>query len=685
MAQDWIMRYPLIDVHGNYGTVGGDGAAASRYTESRLTLLPEEGMLKNLNKEIVDTQPNYSEDLTEPCLLPAVFPNLLCNPTKGIGVAIATEFLPHNLVDISDVIINYIRTGNLDYSNLYPDFPLGGTIVNKDSVHKIYETGKGSVILEANYSEERKNGKRYLVFHTIPFQVTTENLLTKVNEVCEEGKVTGIVNVYDDSNDEKIRIVFELSQGADTDKVAEMLYAETDLRKTYSANQVAIVSKTPMLLNLQQIVDIYVNHNTLCIKREFEYDADKTEKRIHILEGLLIAVNNIDEVIYIIRNDKAPKETLKITFDLDEEQVKAILDMKLARLSKLEVEKLENELQEKKEYLEYCLSIIKNQVKQKAMLIDRLTQLVKKFGDERRTQVIQKEISKNIKTKEKMEVQPEDVILILNKDGYLKSVPIKSYKASKDIILDMFKTDTTQLINLYSNQGRMFRVKVSQIQNCGVNDKGTAVGSLLNLNNNEKILMASPQENSQYDYILFMTKNGIVKKTKVSEYSGTTQNVKGLKAINLKDKDEVVSIALGTDIQNVFLITNNGYCIRFSVDNISYQGKIASGVKGIVLRENDYVVKGILCNEDDPFAIVGRAGNCKLVDQSEFPIQGRGGKGAKVSGEPIAGVLQVKLSDEIRLITAKGSTLLKISSFKQMSRHDYGLIFCKQEVIDIIK
>lgn len=683
MSQPFTNNVPEIDFHGANGNIilGGDAVANQRYTEARLSPVVEEGMFTGINKDAVDMILNFSEDAKMPKVLPAVFPRLLVNGAQGIGVSISNVWLSHNLQETGDLILKYMREGVLDSDTYYPDFPTGGTIVNKDELATINKTGRGKVIVEAAYDIDGYD----INFYEMPYQVYIEPVIEQIKDAIEENKIHNVKEVFNKSDKKRISLVVSCNRGADTDKVLAELFTFTDLRKQYNANQNGIVSKTPILLNLKQVVDVYIEHNCSCIKREHAYDMEKAKQRIHILEGLLKAITNIDEVIEIIRNDSNPSSTLKITFDLSDEQVKAILDMKLSRLSKLEVDKVKSELQEKKDLVDYCGQVVESNDKQKEILIDRLSSLCEKYGSTRRSQVVQKTVAKiGTTARQKAEAVPEDVIVLINRDGYLKSIPIKSYRATREIILGQFKTTTADLINLYSNQGHLFRIKVSQIQQCSSTDKGTAIGSLITLANKEKILTITPQANDQYDYILFATKNGIVKKTKISDYAGSVQNVKGIKSMNLKDKDEIVSVALGTDIQNILITTNDGYCIRCASDDISYQGKIAGGVKGITLRDGDYVVNTILCNEDNPFIVVGRKGNCKLVDQSEFTIQCRGGKGAKVSGEPIAGILQVKASDTITLITVRGITNLKIANVKKMHRSDYGEVLCHQEVVDVL-
>ena len=684
MSQSFTNNVPEIDFHGANGNIilGGDAVANQRYTEARLSPVVEEGMFKGIDKNSVDMILNFSQDAKMPTVLPAIFPRLLVNGAQGIGVSIANTWIGHNLKETGELISKYIQTGELDQDNYYPDFPTGGCIINKDDLPEINKTGKGKVILEANYKIDNLE----IDFYEMPYQVYIEPVIEQIKDGIEQDKIHGIKEVLNKSDKKRISLTVACDQKKNIEQTLIELFTYTDLRKQYNVNQNGIVSKTPCLLNLQQVIDAYIKHNCTCIRREYEYDKDKSLARIHIIEGLLIAINNIDAVINIIKQEKQPSVALKEKFELDDEQVKAILDMKLARLSKLEKDKLATELREKEDLVQYCIKIISSKEEQKKILIERLDNLCQKYGSGRHTKIMQKNAVKaSSSPKEKAKAAPQDIIVTCNKDGYLKNIPVTSYRVSKELLLSQFKTTTEDLINIYSNQGRMFRIKVSQIKQCGSADKGSAIGSLVTLNPKEKILAVWPQQNDQYDYICFTTKNGVVKKTKISEYCGTVQNVKGIKAMSLKDNDEVISITLGTDLNSILIITNNGYCVRFASDDVNYQGKNAGGVKGINLRDNDYAVSSIICNEDDSFLVVGCAGNCKLVDSKEFVIQGRGGKGAKVSGEPIAGVVQVKNSSIVNLITSKGMMELKVSKVKKMHRQDYGDILCKQKVIDIIK
>lgn len=680
LAQPWIQRYPLLDFHGNYGSPFGDSQAAMRYTEAKLSPLVEEGMLYGLNKENVDWIPNFTNEEMEPSTLPAVFPGLFCLPNQGIGYAIACNFLTYNLDEVGEAIKAYIRTSELP--QLQYDLASGGTIINPQIMDQIHKTGKGTVIVESKYEIDDNT----ITISELPFNVMFDDVFDEIVKLYNNDEINGISNIINNSGNNKMELVIECVDGIDPQNVMNVLMEKTKLRNSYSINQIALVDNKPKLLSTEDMIKIYIKHNCECIKREHMFDLERARKRIHILDGLLIAIGNIDDVIKIIRHDKTPSQTLKEQYNLDDEQVKAILDMKLARLSKLEVDKIRDELQEKKEVVNYCGKVVMSEVEQKKILIDRLTSLCKKYFSPRRTKIMKKEIVKSTSkvSKEKKEQTPIEVLVIANKDAYLKVVPVSNFRATKDVIINCFKSDTMSFINVFTNQGRMFRIKLSSINLCGPADKGTAIGSLVQLQKGEKILSVQPQQNDDKDYYIFTTKNGLVKKTKTSEYNGNVQNLKGLKAMGVKENDEIISISLGTDIENILITTKNGFCIRVASDDFNYQGKTAGGVKGISLRDGDCVVSSICCNEDDMFAVIGYYGNCKLVDQAEFNIQGRGGKGSKVSGEPISKLLQVKTNDTLHLVTSSGTMSLSVTKIPVMHRYDHGETFCKKEILDVI-
>ena len=614
LAQEWNVRYPLINWHGNKGNIGGDGAAAMRYTEARLESLAEEGMLQNLNKDIVDMQPNYSEDLEEPTLLPALFPNLLCNPNSGIGVAMACNWLPYNMRElINQVIIPHLKEETTDYESIAPDFPTGGDIINPSIIKTINRTGKGTIVVDGRYKVEERSGRKLIVFYEIPYGVKIEyeeqgkakGIIPQLRKAVSEEKINNVTDIRDESA-KTIRIVIEVDNAADIERVASQIYNETDLRKSFSANYVALVSKTPKLLNLFEVIKIYTQHNLSCIKREFKFEYEKTIKRLHILKGLIWAVQNIDNVIQYIREGK-PLTSLNKS--LTYPQIKAILDMKLGRLSKLEEEKLIQEKEEKEKYAAYCKEIIESEDKQKEILIERLRQLDKKFGDDRRTQINEKKIIKKTSAAKVKEVIIEDVVVTYSNTGYIQSIPVKSYKTAAYV--NSFKCQTDDMILLFSSLGKLYRLKVDVIKQCGPKDKGTAVGALLNLEQGEKILnIFSMNIDEKHPYIVGVTKYGQIKKSDKTIYLGSTQNKNGLKAAGLKENDVYIGF-WESNGDYMTLITNNKMVIQFEIEKVNPCGKTAKGVKGINLADNDYVVEAKLSS----------------TPNKKYSVQGRGGKG----------------------------------------------------------
>ena len=629
LAQEWNVRYPFINWHGNKGNIGGDGAAAMRYTEARLNPLAQDGMLQNLNKNIVDMQPNYSEDLEEPVLLPALFPNLLCNPNSGIGVAMACNWLPYNFKELAEqVIIPHLQGKTTDYEHIYPDFPTGGVIINPKNIELINSTGKGRLIVDGQYKIEERGNKKLIVFYEIPFSTKIEyedqgkakGIIPQLRKAIEEEKITDVLDVRDESA-KTIRIVIECAATANIDKIIAQIYSETDLRKSFSANYVALIGKTPKLLNIHDVIVIYTSHNLSCIKREFQFEYDKTIARIHILKGLIWAVQHIDEVIEYVREGIS---LCKLTDCIDNIQEKAILDMKLGRLSKLEEKKLIQEKDEKEKYAEYCKEILDSENKQKEILIERLRELVKKYGDSRKTQISEKTVVKTSSAAKPKEVIIEDVMITYSDTGYIQSIPVKSYRASA-AYKNTFKCQTNDIILLFSSFGKVYRLKVGEIKQCGNKDKGIACGALVNLEPGEKILnIFSANINEKYPYIVGFTKMGLVKKSDKTIYFGATQNKNGLKAAGLNNKDEYIRW-LECNGDYAILITNHGYIIQFDLEKINPVGKTAKGVKGITLEENDFVIEAIVCNP--AVDTINYKKYNKVI--KGIKVQGRGGKGKK--------------------------------------------------------
>ena len=613
MSQPFTNNIPEVDFHGANGNIilGGDSLAADRYSEARLAPITEKGMLAGINKNNVPMIPNFSEDEEWPQYLPAVFPRLLVNGSQGIGVSLAQTWLPHNFTETANLILDYIETGKLKEDTYYPDFPTGGTIINKDELAVINKTGKGKVVVDAKYRIEGNE----IIFYEMPYQVYIEPVIEKIKEVFEKGEIAGLADVVNKSDKKNIALVIECQKGFAPEKVVEDLFRTTPLRSQYNANQNAVISKTPVLLTLKEVVDIYIEHNCECIQKEHQYDLNMANARLEILNGLLSALADIDDIISIIRNsDNAvnAKETLKDKYDFSENQANAILGMKLLKLTKLDGVELENEKKEKEELVKYCTTVVSSEKKQKDILSERLKDLVKEFGDKRRTQVMQRTITKATKSKSEKEKVVENVVITFNPIGYLQNIPLVSYKKNGH---EAFKMTTEDFIMVFTNQGRFFRIAPKDIKSCGPKDKGTAIGAILPLERDEKVLMVSDSiVNEKRPYILFAMADGKIKKTEKVEYLGTTRNMRGMVATKLFDDSEVVAIQ-ETNGNDVIISTKGGYRIRIDADEIRLTGKNSGGVKGIAIQEGDEVIEVLVVEKDE---------------YPEIARQKRGGKGKRI-------------------------------------------------------
>lgn len=597
MSQPFTNNIPEVDFHGANGNVilGGDAIAADRYTEARLAGITEDGMLRGIEKNNVDMIWNFSEDEQWPKVLPAIFPRLLVNGCQGIGVSVANTFLPHNFTETADMILSYLTLGTLDTSNYYPDFPTGGTIINKDELDSINKTGKGRVIVQAKYSIEGQE----ISFTEMPYQIYIEPVIEKIKEKIDSGELEGIDDVINKSDKKRLLLVVKCQKGYNSKKVLSDLFNLTPLQSQYNANQFGIISKTPILLSTKELIDAYITHNLECIKREFQFDLNKTQNRIEILEGLITALTSIDSIVETIKESENPtvaKSALVETYSLTDNQAQAILDMKLARLTKLDGVKLNEELQEKKEYANKCAAIVDSEKEQKNVLVERLTELKNKYGDKRRTQVVQKVIEKKTKNGTTRQPKPvEDVVVTFNSLGYLQRIPVSLYRNNNHKAI---KTTTEDLILLFTNFGRFFRISPNDIRSCGVRDKGTAIGAIVKLQPNEKVInIFSTEINASRPYLTFALNNGIIKKVSKCSYLSQTKSLSGLKALKLKDEDILVSV-LETNGNILRLETEKAYEIFLELDKIRESQKNSYGIKGIKLTANDKVVKADLFEKD---------------------------------------------------------------------------------------
>lgn len=623
MSQPFINNIPEIDFHGSNGNVilGGDAIAADRYTEARLAPIVEEGMLYGIDKDVVPMIKNFSEDEYWPTVLPAVFPRLLVNGAQGIGVSLSNTWLPHNFTETADLLLKYIETGELDCDNYYPDFPTGGMIINQSDLGQINKTGKGKVIVESKYRIEGQE----ITFYELPYQVYIEPVIDEIKQAITDEKISGIADIYNKSDKKQISLVITCS--GDPAAVVAQLFANTNLRKQFNANQNGIISKTPIMINLQKYADTYIQHNTECIKREYEYDLAAAQKRIHILEGLAKALEDIDNVIALIKKSNNKTEAgknLRDTYNLSVEQSDAILKMTLSRLAHMEQIDIANELQEKKELALQCQSVIENEIKQKELLCKRLRALVKKYGTKRRSEVTQKDLPIRTSSSKAKEVVIEDVVLCLTETGYIKSIPLKAYRSITGVKIS-YKLRTDDMILLFSSLGKVYRIKVNEIKQCGLKDKGIALGALLGLESGEVILnMFSMNIDEKHPYITGVTKNGLVKKSDKNIYIGSTQNKRGFVGAGLKEGDSYIWFG-ETNGDYMSLITNDNMIIQFDLEKINPVGKTAKGVKGIALAENDYVIEVVVCNPAIDTIKIKRYN--KTINN--IVVQNRGGKGKK--------------------------------------------------------
>ena len=679
LSQDWVMRYPLIDFHGNNGNIIGDGPAHMRYTEARLAKIAEDGLLDGLKKNAVDFIPNYDETSEEPITLPAIFPNLLCNPNEGIGVAMACKWAPHNLVEVAEAIGQYLRGEEPMLPG--PDFPTGGIVINKDDIPNIMRTGHGSVRIRGVYKVEKNN----LVFYEIPYGQTIEGLVAEIGKVCEEGKIDGIEDVRDETNKKGIRIVIECKKGSNPDAIAKKLYSHTNLQSSFSYNMVGLVDKTPIELNLKDCIKIYVDHNIECIVREAEFDREKALARLEVVEGLLIALADIDNVIAIIKKSDSPaaaKEALVKKYKFTDNQVTAILNMKLSSLARLEGVKLENEKADLAKKIAELTGLIANENKQIEELSNRLNSFVKKYGDARRTQLAQIEVPKEEKEIEL--VEPEDVVVICTQSGDIKRVPKTSFKVQRrngkgvktqdDVILSSISTNTIDTLLIFTSEGRMFRMLVDNVP-AGTNaSRGTNLATLLKLNPNEKIMYVTSQfRKTDAKYVVFFTKNGLIKKTQLDEFKATKKTT-GIQAIKFKEGDSLANVTLLND-EDVIVITKNGMSIKFGTKDIAPIGRIAAGVKAIKLKEGDEVLVGLPISKrhDNDLGVFTTSGLGKRVKTSEIPTQNRGGVGVIISESAVAGSALIDSNDNLLIIGRPNSICIEANGISIMGRTAAGV------------
>ena len=689
LSQPWNMRYPLIAFHGNNGSRDGDEAAAYRYTECKLSKIGEE-MLADIKKDTVDWQLAYTDEEDEPIYLPGRIPNLILNGTSGIAVAMACSFAPHNLNEVMDAACHVAQNPKCDIKEILdfikgPDFPTGGLIINKDELATAYLTGKGRARMRGEYIIESDKRGDSIVFTSIPYKVSKENLVTEIDKLCEEGKLEGIVAIRDESNKDGVRFVIELAKGVSTEPIIAKLFKMTRLEDTYSFNQVTLVDKKPQLLNMKQLLEIYIEHQTDVLTRKTKFEAEKIKDRIHILEGLLKALEDIDNVIALIKKSEsaaAAKVSLMNVYNLSEVQAKAILDMKLAKLAKLEKIEIENERAERLKELARLEAILLNPI---PTLVEGFKELKKNYGDARRSTITQVATTKE--EKEIEFVEPEKCVVIMTEGGLVKRIPSTSFRTQKrngkgvktqdDITHAVIRTNTIDSLMIFSNKGKMYRLLVNDIP-VGTNvSTGQSIKSLINMDiDEEPAVMYSIYRDTDAKYVLFVTKNGLVKKTTLEEYIQTKKKT-GIVAINIKEDDELAAVSLVKDEQ-LILMTSKGTAIRFDSKEVSATSRNTSGVKGINLAKDDYVVSALpLRNVNDKLAIFSHGGLAKSINLTELPLQKRAGKGLacyKVSDTtgPVIGAALVEDSDNILILGDKSSICIAANEIPNLGRPSIG-------------
>ena len=636
------MRYPLIDFHGNCGSRDGDGPAAYRYTECRLSPIAE-ATLADINKDTVDWQPTYAETEEEPIYLPGRFPNLLCNGTMGIAIAMACSFAPHNLNDVINAAIYYLNNNDATSEQLYnyikgPDFPTGGTIINANELKEAYMTGKGKARIRGEYIVERAKNHDILVFTSIPYKISKETLIQEIDQLCEIKELEGIAEIRDESNKQGVRFVIELMKDVNADVIANKLYRLTDLESTYSINQVALSNKVPKLMTLRDLIKEYVKHQEEVFKRRTQFDLSKLEKRIHILEGLIKACIEIDKIIQTIKksdNTSTAKQALIAEYSFSEAQAQAILDMKLSKLAKIEKISLEQELKEKKEAAEKLFAILNDPKIALNTLCKELEDFKTKFGDARRTTITQLNITPE--EKEIIEIVPEECVVVTTANGNIKRIPANTFKTQKrngvgvktqiETTQTIVKTNTVDTLMVFTSFGKVYRISVNDIP-IGTNvSRGSSIETLLSLDKNEKyVTLASIEYGAKEgQYVWFVTKNGLIKKTALSEYVGTKRKT-GIVATGLKAGDEIASIFISPD-NHIMIFTNQGMSLRLNGKDIGTSSRTSLGVKGITLKEEDQVVTAFACGTHKEVLIALNGGTIKRVSLNEFVVQNRAGKG----------------------------------------------------------
>ena len=698
MAQWWSYRYMLVDGHGNFGSMDGDGAAAQRYTEARMSKIALE-MLRDINKNTVDFADNYDASEREPLVLPARFPNLLVNGATGIAVGMATNIPPHNLGETIDAVKLMMDNPEVTTRELMevlpgPDFPTGALVMGKSGIHKAYETGKGSIVLRSRTEiEVTKSGRERIVVTEFPYMVNKTKVHEHIVRLVQEKRIEGITAVRDESNREGVRFVIEVRRDASANVILNNLFKMTQMQTNFGFNMLAIQNGVPKILSLRQILGAYIEHQKEVVTRRTIFDKEKAEARAHILEGLLIALDHIDEVIRIIRNSQTDAEAqaeLMSKFKLSERQSQAILDMRLRRLTGLERDKIQSEYDDLVALIDDLADILAKPERVATIIKEELEEVKRKFGDARRTELMVGEV---LSLEDEDLIEETDVLITLSNKGYIKRLDQAEFTAQKrggrgvqgtgvkddDFVRELVSTSTHDHLLFFTNKGRVYRLKGYEIPEYGRTAKGLPIVNLLKLDEGESIqtIINVEQDRSDESYLFFTTRQGVVKRTNVAEFSNIRQN--GLKALNLRDEDELINVFLTDGNTDVIIGTKYGYSVRFNEAVVRNMGRSATGVRGVNLRDGDKVVGASVITDQDEVLVITEKGYGKRTIAGEYPTKGRGGKGIKTANiteknGPLAGLLTVKGDEDLMIITDTGVMIRTgVADISQTGRSTQGV------------
>ena len=695
MAQDFSMRYMLVDGHGNFGSVDGDSPAAMRYTEAKMNKIAVE-MLRDINKNTVDFMPNFDGEEQEPVVLPSRFPNLLVNGSSGIAVGMATNIPPHNLGEVIDgtvMLIDNPETTVLELMSVIkgPDFPTGATIMGKAGIRAAYETGKGKVIVRANAEIEEENSRHRIVVTELPYQVNKAKLIESIADLVKDKRIVGISDLRDESDRDGMRIVIELKRDANPNVILNLLYKHTKMQDTFGVIMLALVDNAPRILNLKEVLNNYIDFQKKVIIRRTNFELDKARARAHILEGLRIALDNIDEVISIIRHSvtsELAKNTLMDRFQLTEKQAVAILEMRLRRLTGLERDKIEAEYTELMKQIEYLESILASEEKLLSVIKEELIEIKNKYGDERRTQI--EKVVNEIDIEDL--IQEEDVVITLTNNGYIKRIVADTYSAQRrggkgiqamttkedDFVEQVMVTSTHSDVLFFTNRGRVYKLRAYEIPEAGRTAKGTNIINLIPIEPNERIETTLTVKDNNREGFLFMgTKQGIVKKTPLEEFKNLRKS--GLIAISLREGDELLKVKVTKGDANLIMITQNGYAVKFNESDVRPMGRSASGVKAINLKDNDKAVCLDIAVEDEELLVISENGYGKRTPINQYKVQNRGGVGLityKITDKTgkLVGATMCKDGDELMLINSSGVAIrINVSDISITNRAAMGV------------